>query len=630
MQSSLFQFFTPKKSLTPSTSPVAKKTSALRTLKRVSKVADDDLEFKLDDDTLSDEHSDEDEREFDKVVTAKKIKKSNLSSTRDKNSITSRVSAPKPSLPCSPSSSTKTHKSQPSKTSSGALSPSSSVDNLRTCAEDDIELPDWLSTNLRDINKRRPSDPDYDSTTVYIPPKARESFTPFQSQFWEIKEHNFDAIVMIRKGKFYEMFSVDAIFARDVLKLKLTARGKEPMCGVPEKAFSEWALKLVNHGKRVCKVEQMETAIDQKNRKGTKAIKRELVQIYSIGTIDDFEMLESTQPSYLMSLRSFGRSTAGVCLVDCSIGSFHLGTVSEDDLSDLLIRFEPVEVIYNKETVCPEHLEVVKKLCGSSCAHAKSGVQWWDGQLAMNEVQKAATWEHVPGALQSFPKEAIAAFGGCISYLVEHKIAKPLLSLERFSSLDEAGGNRYLSLDSSALSNLQIIGKDDHCLLSILDRCSTPFGKRRLRFWIMHPLRSIKSIEQRLDSVEELMDPKFSTLPKSLRSLPDLERILTRVYANRYSVSVFLECLKSLIKACDVLSAYEDKVSSSQLKLLFPTGKGKGARKQLESYIDSLDIDKSSESNEFVVKPGIFDDIDDIDHQVKSVEDELSKELRRI
>ncbi|KAH0791733.1 DNA mismatch repair protein MSH6 [Histomonas meleagridis] len=620
MQSSLFQFFSPKKSTTPSTSPVAKKANAIRTLKRVSKIANDDLDFELDQDFLSDELEDEDEKEFDKVVTAKKIKKSNKAAEKAKTPNSTFISAPK------------TPKAQPSKSDSKSplISPSSSMENLRITAEDEVELPDWLTTNLRDANKRRPSDPDYDPTTVYIPPKARDSFTPFQKQFWEIKEHNFDAIVMIRKGKFYEMFSVDAIFARDVLKLKLTSRGKEPMCGVPDKAFSEWAIKLINNGKRVCKVEQMETAIDQKNRKGQKAIKRELVQIYSIGTIDDFEMLESTQPSYLMSLRSFGRNIAGICLVDCSIGSFHLGIVSEEDLSDLLIRFEPVEVIYDKETICPEHLDIVKKLCGNSCAHAKSGVQWWDGQLAMNEIQKVASWDNIPEKLQEFPKEAIAAFGGCVLYLTEHKIAKSLLSLQRFSSLNEAGGTRYLSLDSSALSNLQIIGKDEHCLLTILDRCSTPFGKRRLRFWIMHPLRNIKSIEQRLDSVEELMDPKFSTLPKSLQILPDLERILTRVYSNRCSVKIFLECLNSLIKASDILTAYEDKVHTSQLTLLLPVGKGKAAHKQIETYIESLDLKKSTESNEFVVKPGIFEDIDEIDQQIKTVEDELNEQLQKI
>ena len=69
--------------------------------------------------------------------------------------------------------------------------------------------------------------------------------------------------------------------------------------------------------------------------------------------------------------------------------------------------------------------------------------------------------------MSNAPKEAVAALGGCVAYLNDHKIAKSLLSLQRFSSLDEAGGNRFLALDSSALTNLQIIGKDEHNLLQI-------------------------------------------------------------------------------------------------------------------------------------------------------------------
>jgi DNA mismatch repair protein MSH6 len=222
-----------------------------------------------------------------------------------------------------------------------------------------------------------------------IPPSAEAEFTPFQRTFWEIKRTHFDAIIMIRKGKFYEMFSIDAVFARDVLKLRLTARGKEPMCGVPEKAFSEWAVKIVNAGKRVCKVEQMETAIDQRNKKGgEKVIKRELVQIFSPGTIDDFEMLDSSQPAFLLAIRSSSRTSAGVCLVDCSTASFHLGVVNENDLTDVLIRFEPVEVVFNRDCLCPEHLEVVKMICGKCTTHSKTGSEFWDPQLALNSIQR--------------------------------------------------------------------------------------------------------------------------------------------------------------------------------------------------------------------------------------------------
>lgn len=622
MQSSLFEFFQPKKTPKPQTSPATKKATAIRTLTRLSK-QNEDVDFDL----SSESDDDTDGKGKKNVVKDERIMKSN---TPKPSSSLTKVKDKAPAK--TPQQTTKVTAPKQKRASIGSpISSSSSNEQLSALPTDEVELPTWLTTKLRDANGKKPNDPSYDPTTVSIPDNEERSFTPFQKQFWEIKRNNFDAIVMIRKGKFYEMFSVDAIFARDVLKLRLTSRGKEPMCGVPEKAFSEWALKIINAGKRVCKVEQMETAIDQKNRKGgDKAIKRELVQVYSLGTIDDFEMLESSQPSYLMSIRSSNKQCAGICLVDCSTGSFHLGVVNEDDLSDVLIRFEPVEIVYNKDSIHEDHLKIIKGICGSVATHAKSESTVWDGQLALNFIQRTAEWEEIPEALNSFPREAIAAFGGCVAYLNDHKIAKPLLSLQKFFSLDEAGGTRFLSLDSSALTNLCIIGRDDHTLLSIIDHCQTPFGKRRLRFWVMHPLRNITAIEQRLDTVDELKDNKFVGLPKRLQKIPDLERILSRVYSNRSSIRVFFDCLTSLTKAAEILTYLEPLVQTHLLKNLVTKHRGKEIQKKIDHFTKSLEHEKSIQANEFIVKNGTYEDLDKIEEEVKSIEDDLDRELQRI
>jgi len=613
-QHTLFAYFEQKSKQTPLSSPVAKKQTAIRSLKKLQKEEDDDFKLELSED------GDSDEAEFKKVVEEKKMMKANVPKKE------------KPKFISESESEEEVIKPKSKKTSSKAVKTSESIPEISASTSvDEVSIPNWLTTNLRDGEKRKPSDPHYDPSTVYIPPSEEASFTPFQKQFWEIKKQNFDAIVMIRKGKFYEMFSLDALFARDTLKLRLTNRGKEPMCGIPEKSFGEWALKIINAGKRVCKVEQMETAVDQKNRKGgDKAIIRELVQVYSLGTIDDFEMLESSQPSYLLSLKSSGRSHIGLCLVDCSIGCFHLGTVKEDDLSDVLIRFEPVEVIYHSDTICSEHLSIVKHYCGSASTRAKSGSENWDGQLVMNAIQKIAGWEIIPDALERFPKESIAAFGGCVAYLNDHKIAKSILALQRFSTLEEAGGSRFLVLDSSALTNLQIIGKDEHSLVKMLDKCSTAFGKRKLRFWIMHPLRSINQIEQRLDAVEELMKIEFVNLSKRLQSIPDLERILSRVYSNRCSVRVFLDCLNALKAASQFLTFLEDKVTSPLLKSLCPSNKGKILEQHVNAIFSQIEPQKSLEINEFVVKSGVMPKLDKLERDIKSIDDELHNELAKV
>lgn len=46
----------------------------------------------------------------------------------------------------------------------------------------------WLS-NLRDKEKRAPGDPEYDPRTIFIPPAAWNKFSPFEKQYWEIKQN---------------------------------------------------------------------------------------------------------------------------------------------------------------------------------------------------------------------------------------------------------------------------------------------------------------------------------------------------------------------------------------------------------------------------------------------------------
>ena len=68
---------------------------------------------------------------------------------------------------------------------------------------------EWLET-IRDANKRLPSDPLYDPRSLYIPESVFQTLSPFESQFWRVKQKHFDTIVFFKKGKFYELYEMDA------------------------------------------------------------------------------------------------------------------------------------------------------------------------------------------------------------------------------------------------------------------------------------------------------------------------------------------------------------------------------------------------------------------------------------
>jgi DNA mismatch repair ATPase MutS len=97
-------------------------------------------------------------------------------------------------------------------------------------------------------------------------------------------------------------------------------------------------------------------------------------------------------------------------------------------------------------------------------------------------------------------------------------------------------------LDSQAIEHLELLkvtsaSKDVKAtLFDYIDHCKTAFGKRLLKKWLLSPLTDISRIEERLDSIEDLIScpHEASNLQSKLSKLPDLEKIMSKVFT--YSV----------------------------------------------------------------------------------------------
>lgn len=57
-----------------------------------------------------------------------------------------------------------------------------------------------------DSMKRKTNDPEYDPTTLHIPASEWKNFTACMTQYWELKQDNFEKIFFFKLGKFYEIF----------------------------------------------------------------------------------------------------------------------------------------------------------------------------------------------------------------------------------------------------------------------------------------------------------------------------------------------------------------------------------------------------------------------------------------
>src|SRR6202035_4823230 len=125
-----------------------------------------------------------------------------------------------------------------------------------------------------------------------------------------------------------------------------------PMCGVPFHAAEGYVGRLIKAGHKVAICDQ--TSEPQPGR----IVERQVSQIISPGTVNDFQLLESRQNNFLAAVGR--RSSAGgkpssgagpkelhgLALLDVSTGEFRVTEVhSFAALEDELARFRPSEVL---------------------------------------------------------------------------------------------------------------------------------------------------------------------------------------------------------------------------------------------------------------------------------------------
>ena len=89
-----------------------------------------------------------------------------------------------------------------------------------------------------------------------------------------------------------------------------------------------------------------------------------------------------------------------------------------------------------------------------------------------------------------------------------------------------------LSIDANSMRNLELVqsirnGTKEGTLYWLLDETVTAMGARKLKMWIHQPLAERNEIENRLDTVTELIEDFFLSdeLKTNLKEVYDLERL---------------------------------------------------------------------------------------------------------
>jgi len=92
----------------------------------------------------------------------------------------------------------------------------------------------------------------------------------------------------------------------------------------------------------------------------------------------------------------------------------------------------------------------------------------------------------------------------------------------------------HVLLDSATQANLELVesrGARDANLLSVLDRTITPMGARKLRAWILQPLRDLTELQRRQQMIAELLQEPdlLGSIRSELKSIRDIARAAGRL-----------------------------------------------------------------------------------------------------
>jgi DNA mismatch repair protein MutS len=359
-------------------------------------------------------------------------------------------------------------------------------------------------------------------------PLKTQNLTPLMKQYWEVKAHHPDKILLFRMGDFFEMFYDDAVNAAPVMGIALTSRNKNseektPMCGVPFHSIGPQINKLLKAGFKVAICDQLEEASQAKG-----LVRRGVTRILTPGLVFDPETLDDSTSNYLASF-----DDESVSFLEASTFEAFTFKANFNERQYLLHALRPVEIILSEQQKVNFELGSLQVVLSVQECEKQN-------DLLMSQVRLKA-------------------------YLSQMQ-ASDMMTLVEFE-MRELAGKMHLSQNSiKSLEIFENYQKETKAsLFESIDRSKTSAGKRLLKSWLRFPLVQKSAIEQRLDQVQIFADSEnLKNLRSTLSRLGDIERRLSKISSPNVSPRDLLALGDSLAAGLEASSFCPQKIWSNQ------------------------------------------------------------------
>ena len=402
--------------------------------------------------------------------------------------------------------------------------------------------------------------------------------TPMMVQYLTMKANYPQALLLYRMGDFYELFFDDAKRAAQILDITLTRRGTDKagntiaMAGVPFHAADSYMARLIAAGQTVVLCEKIDesatntsnspTIGDKQKKDKSKStagtiMRREVVKTLTAGTITDDALIAPNHTPTVVAIdieipksNSKQPVQAAVSQMDLAAGTLTTQTISanQDDIESLqtqmltvLARFAPSECIV------------------SEALNDRIGEDWtlWLRQhldcpiieVAGNDFHR----EHASETLcQQFEVQRLDGLGisdaplaqSSCAALIHYARQTQQRHVPQVNQLIVEYNDDYLIIDANSQQNLELftpVSSNGTSLISVLNHCQTPMGRRLLVQQMKRPLRQHSRINLRLDAITRLLNPDkqseqssenislVTSLRETLNAIGDIERISSRI-----------------------------------------------------------------------------------------------------
>ncbi len=365
--------------------------------------------------------------------------------------------------------------------------------------------------------------------------------TPIIQQYLDVKEKHQNELLLFRMGDFYELFFEDANIASSILGIVLTARNskekKTPMCGIPHHSLNMYLNRLIDAGHKIAICEQTESPLEAKNRGGSKAvINREVVKIYTSGTLIDENLLEVKKPNYLMSIMEH-KNAYSICYIDVGTGDVYVSAAKS--IKDEIEKVKP------KEIILPDSLAGHKDLT----EYVKILSIQPDVFFSINKTTRIIIEYYNILNIRSIGEVTqgqISALGAGLAYIgityLEVKLSMPKIISD----------HNIMYIDAATRNGLELFygsnGATKTSLLNIINNCKTIMGARMLHYYLSNPSTDIDVINNRYQLIEFLLEngSLVEELRNMLKEMPNSDRAIVNTSGKNGKLSDLLIIKKSL------------------------------------------------------------------------------------